>query len=98
MLEIAEPDDAALAVRRALVVARHKPFDADSADAAARKLIERRAAHRAEPDHDHVELRHGNDLTHDWRVTTLRVPSVGADMGRLDDRPPLLNLGLVQGV
>ena len=58
MLEIAEPDDAALAVRRALVVPRHKAFDADNADAAARELMQRRASHRAEPDHDHVELRH----------------------------------------
>ena len=38
MLEIAEPDDAGLAVRRAVVVPGRKPLDAGDADAAARQL------------------------------------------------------------
>ena len=58
VLEIAEPDDAGLAMRRALVVPGRKSLDACDADAAARQLIERRAAHGADANHDHVELRH----------------------------------------
>ena len=54
MLEIAEPDDAGLAVRGAAVMARRESLDADDAQPAARKLIQRGAAHRAEPDHRHV--------------------------------------------
>ena len=58
MLEIAEPDDAGFAVRGAAVVARREALDAEHARAAPRQLRQRRAAHRAEADHDHVELRH----------------------------------------
>ncbi len=58
MLEIAEPDDAGLAVRGAAVVRRGKALDADDAQAAARQLLERGAADGAEPDHHHVVFRH----------------------------------------
>jgi hypothetical protein len=57
MLEIAESDDAALAVRRALVV----PGTSRSTPTTRRRgapVDKAPRSHRAEPDHDHVELRH----------------------------------------
>jgi hypothetical protein len=44
VFEIAEPDDASFAVRRAAVVSRHEPFDADRAGAALRHVHQRGAA------------------------------------------------------
>src|SRR5438477_132533 len=58
MLVIAEPDDAASAVGRAALVARPQALDGDDALSPASKLIGRRAAHRAEPDHDDVDRSH----------------------------------------
>src|SRR5262249_31792676 len=58
MLEVAEPDDAGLAVRRAAVVAGRELFDADRAHAAPGEMVKRGAAHGAEPDHRNVETAH----------------------------------------
>ena len=62
ILEIRQPDDAALAVRRAAVVTRLELLEADDALPAFGELIERGAASRAEPDHRGVERRcHGRE-------------------------------------
>src|SRR3954470_15796684 len=58
MLEISEPDDAALAMRGALVVSGCQALDPQRADSAPRQPMQRRGAGRAESHHDHVELRH----------------------------------------
>ncbi len=39
-------------------MARREALDADRAHAAPRQTEQRRAAHRAKPDHRHVECRH----------------------------------------
>ena len=63
MLEIAEPDDAGFSMRRAAVVTGHETLDPEHAHATARQLIERRAAHCAEPaDHDIELAMAGNPL------------------------------------
>ena len=58
MLEIAEPDDAGLAVRGAAVVPGLEALDAEHMHAAPREIEQRRAAHRAKPDHRHVVCCH----------------------------------------
>ena len=57
MLEIAVPDDTRAAMRGAAFVAGLEALQSNGADIAARKMIERSAAHGAKPDHNHV-MRH----------------------------------------
>ncbi len=54
MLEVGLANDAAVAVRRALLVALRELFEAEHAPPASREVIERRAAHGAESDDDGV--------------------------------------------
>jgi hypothetical protein len=56
MLEIAEPDRAAFAMRRTLVVAGLEAFEPDHLQPAPRQMEQRRRPHRAQADHRDIEL------------------------------------------
>jgi hypothetical protein len=54
MLEIAQPDDARSAMRGAAIMSGFEPVEAENACTAARKMVDRGAAHRAKPNHHDI--------------------------------------------
>ena len=56
MLEIGLADEAGATMRAAPVVTRWKAVDPQNAEPAPRQLVEGRAAHAADSQHDHVEV------------------------------------------